>query len=287
MQLNTLNHLTQYYSSLGNNAKLLYEIAETYQKHYEDPAQAILFYSQALTLNHDIDIKNKIITKIANCYEIMQNYQKALEYYNMINLMQLNQDEKLQLSHKINLLQLFYIKNNELLLEELLLQQSGLKNPDPVKAASLFGWALKDYDRAISLLHDMNDNKAQNELIKILSIMTYKATLDNDTKKYNNLIDTISKLTENSDIDQSTKIASSIIISWLNNKGTVNANLVNKIEHYLQISSGPQEFSFDNWFKLWLANYYQTNKENDKFKPIAKSIKKIYLSMSKNIINCI
>lgn len=274
MQLNTLNHLTQYYSSLGNNAKLLYEIAETYQKHYEDPAQAILFYSQALTLNHDIDIKNKIITKIANCYEIMQNYQKALEYYNMINLMQLNQDEKLQLSHKINLLQLFYIKNNELLLEELLLQQSGLKNPDPVKAASLFGWALKDYDKAISLLHDMNDNKAQNELIKILSIMTYKATLDNDTKKYNNLIDTINKLTENSDIDQSTKIASSIIISWLNNKGTVNANLVNEIEYYLQISSGPQEFSFDNWFKLWLANYYQTNKENDKFKHIAKSIKK-------------
>ncbi|HPY96772.1 MAG TPA: tetratricopeptide repeat protein [Candidatus Cloacimonadota bacterium] len=273
-QLNELKYLTQYYSFLGNNAKLFAEIAKVYQKHYQDPAQAILFYSQALSQSHDMQEKNRIIIQTALCYETQHDYQNALAYYKLLNQNKLSEEDRVLIKHKENYLQLFYVKNNDLLIEELLLQQTDTQQADPVRFAALFGWGLKDYEKAATLLRKINTPHSRNELIKILDLLAYKASLDQNSSQYDILITEISQLNADPELNDNVKNSSSIIISWLNNRGKFDENLITRIEDYLMNAGKQEGFSFDNWFRVWLADYYFSNNLSQKYKQMADSITK-------------
>jgi len=272
--LNTLSHLIHYYGFLGHNAELFYQTASVYEKHFNDPSQAVLYYSQALSLTHNPLLKFKTLNQIAICYEKLKDNKNALDFYKRINLNAVSESEKNQIIQKINQLQLFYVKDSDLLLKEILLQFISSDQDKAVKAAILFGWGLKDFEQASELLKSVKAPQAENERLKMLCMLAYKYMLEKNQQQYQQAISEINQIKTKINPNSNAVKSADIMIAWLENKGQLNNSVILTLEDYFLTPQPQDNYSFDNWFRYWLADYYLSQKLYDRFIAISQEIKK-------------
>lgn len=280
--LDEYNYLIQYYSYMGNNAVLYNKIADLYFEKFENPSQAVLYYSQMLSNTHDQDLKYKALFKIALCYEKQLNYQEALENYKKINTESLTADQRQQVNDKIYLLQLFYVSNTDLLLRELLKAQVNQNIDNQIKMSALYAWALKDYNYSREMLNSLNDSRARQELIKIKLMLAYKAFLEKDNKNMNDLFDQIDKDLNTLEADSEVKISAQILKSWMFNNARLNSEITIRIETYLANVNQDEYFTFNNWFRYWIWTQYKQDKQYEKMNTIALKINKDWFVSSKD-----
>lgn len=261
------------FAHLSRNADIFLKIAEIYRYDLKDPSQALLYYFQTLALTLEESKKNDLYFQIAQCYESMNKYPDALDYYNRINTDQLEKSKKEVLYAKQYYLQLFMIPQTESFLKELVIHSED-KEISKIYLTALTGWDLKDFPNAVTILNSYRTPEAKLEALKLQCMLVWKSYLENDTKNTLLLVKSIkdSLLSVNNDTFNPDIYSIQTIISYIEAKGILNNNIIMAMENLIN-QPNLSKINFNNLFRLWLWRFFRDEKIQDKAFTVALEIK--------------
>ncbi len=277
--------IVQFYSHLGKNDQIFTYIADSYFYDLKDPAQALIYYNQAVTVTFTEQSKSLLLFQMGLCYESLNKNQEALDIYNRINIENLDAEKQQVIFQKQNYLQLFQIANTDYYIKEMVLKNSN-EGKNNLILVALIGWELKDYQTAIDRLNLMNTTEARIEALKLKTMLTYKAFLENNKKLTEIYKKEIRDSLINYNSESYTIAVNSInvLLNTIEANGVLNNHIAVLIEGILSVET-TDEINFNNLFRFWLWKYYRSTNQPDKLFNVGIQIKQDRFIRKSDLIN--
>lgn len=280
--LSLYNQLLRKYAHLSRNDEVYYAIADLYFNFIEDYDQAEFYYQQAISSSSQKEITIKALYQTALCNEKQKDYLEAIKSYKRIlksygyDLASLNTSLNIPINsieQQIRKIYLFYLKDYDMIIAELQNQNPEQRNSNPVELIAQSAWLNKDFENTFSRLSIMSQSNSNQEMIRIKTALAYKAFLENNSNKYQLLKNEVAQMLNSvSNADFKTEI--NLFFSFIDQQETLSNDLIKQVELLLSKKIKDDTYSFKNFFKFLVSDYYYKQNNMEQFINTALSVKK-------------
>jgi tetratricopeptide (TPR) repeat protein len=271
--INIYYQLQNYFSGLGRNYDVLMKLGEINLLHLNQPAQALNFYRQAVSISQTPEQITNALLRASQSLEATEQYTEALNTLTQIPIDRIPEARQREaIRNKITLLQIFYAVDTRTALANYLKRGS---NHTLIDQTAILAMDLKLFDEALKLLQGQNTHEARMERVKINFLFSYKHMLEGsntEADRYTNLFNS-----ERGQLGRNIPSEDQYLLhsmnDFLTNRGKLSNRSVQNANSFVRSNRvNPSGINLKNFFAIQLWNHHSENNDTNQMFEIASFV---------------